>query len=224
MKKQNKNANSINTILDKYNEFLDQYKLCQPEEVQNKIDVLQKETQDYLKERKKTSIQVISIMFIATMLALGAIFVQDYKIQNYRNDIIEKQGIIIRLQSTDSLFNQIMETKLNDGETHRTYFYLSRDGEVVSYNELSTENNTLVFEKDSLLRKYNEIKFQMNLLEDILDFIGKKYEIVVTKIDERKTLIEAHKIDSALMLLPYYRNKLEYDSIDRVWIITHPQN
>lgn len=55
------------------------------------------------------------------------------------------------------------------------------------------------------------------------ELISKHYPIVV-KQDSNRYYIEAPIIDSALLLLPYYRDKLLYNPETRTWTITHPKN
>lgn len=54
----------------------------------------------------------------------------------------------------------------------------------------------------------------------ILSHIIGKYKF---KIDKHPThfSIRAEKIDSAMMLLPFYRDKIKYSAKDKCWIITH---
>ncbi len=54
------------------------------------------------------------------------------------------------------------------------------------------------------------------------ELISKHYPIIV-KQDSNRFYIEAPKIDSALLLLPYYRDKLLYHPDTRTWTITHPK-
>lgn len=62
---------------------------------------------------------------------------------------------------------------------------------------------------------YEEAKLKYEL-------ISKHYPIVV-KQDSNRFYIEAPKIDSALLLLPYYRDKLSYNPETGMWYITHPK-
>ena len=89
----------------------------------------------------------------------------------------------------------------------------------LDYNAQITTANARV---DSLERKcrslhnnYEEIKLKYEL-------IVKNYPIAV-KRDSNRYYLEAPKVDSALILLPYYREKLQYNPETKMWIITLPQ-
>ncbi len=56
-----------------------------------------------------------------------------------------------------------------------------------------------------------------------LDLIHKKYHITFKETDKQITA-RAPQLDSALLLLPYYRNKLKYDAKKQSWIIHIEQN
>lgn len=72
-------------------------------------------------------------------------------------------------------------------------------------------------EKESLNR-------QIDLLNRRLDLIKRQYGINyhLSYSDGKYSFSDSSdkKVDSGLILLPYYRDKLRYDSIKKVWIIT----
>jgi hypothetical protein len=62
----------------------------------------------------------------------------------------------------------------------------------------------------------------LNLLKIQIKNVSKRYDINITttlKDSVRYTTIESPKIDSALILLKYFRNKLSYDPIKKVWMV-----
>lgn len=67
----------------------------------------------------------------------------------------------------------------------------------------------------NLHNNYEEVKLKYEL-------IIKHYPIAV-KQDSNRFYLDAPKIDSALLLLPYYREKLSYNPETRVWTITLPK-
>ena len=76
--------------------------------------------------------------------------------------------------------------------------------------------------------KHNMVKVDstinsLSTTKAIFNRVCQRYDINIVNIKEQNgTLyfdIQAHKLDSALMLLPYYRHKLKYDSKKKVWKI-----
>lgn len=100
---------------------------------------------------------------------------------------------------------------------------------VDEYNELSGKFNKLVdaiyrFEKE-YNSEFNKNMRQIEELESVLCMIEKRYNIQYNIIKRDSTfsviqLSNTEKIDSALMLLPYYKDKLKKVS-DSVWTIEY---
>lgn len=106
---------------------------------------------------------------------------------------------------------------------------------LLSAQEFVKEFNALVRHYDDLVEKYkklvkeynnefNENMHQIRELKSALDLIEKRYNIqYVVKRDSTFSVINlsnTEKIDSALMILPYYKNKLKKES-DNVWTIEY---
>lgn len=72
----------------------------------------------------------------------------------------------------------------------------------------------LAHETDSLRSKLSEARLKVELAERV-------YKIRYRDLGDR-IRIEAPQLDSALLLLEYYRNKLEYDPKEKVWRISVP--
>lgn len=73
---------------------------------------------------------------------------------------------------------------------------------------------------DSLERLNKKTYNNYDIVKLKLELILKNYPILVMQ-DSNRYYIEAPKIDSALMLLPYYRDKLTYDTITKKWSIVY---
>ena len=109
---------------------------------------------------------------------------------------------------SDSVLNKIIFIEIDSiNKAKKTSLYL-KNGEVVKYNEL-------IVELDELHKK-------VFLLESKINLIQKKYDIAFEETDKNIS-ISALRVDSALLLLPYYRDKLEYDSNGQFWNITLPR-
>lgn len=102
---------------------------------------------------------------------------------------------------------------------------------VGDYNELVKKYNSLIEEKSYLRDDYNELAKKYNktysyskALEAALNLINRAYEIgydiKMDSMEYKITLLPSPKIDSALILLPYFRDHLEHDRDAGVWLIT----
>ena len=230
MKTKNK-TRKLSVILDDYNNILNDYKLSQTDEIKEQINVLQQEATSSVEQDKKDNKEAgfIMLFFLIIFIVAGVFFfLMDKENENLRNDNNVKSQIIENYEQmnltykqldslrnqTDSLYRQILNIKSDTAGT--TYIsYLTRNGKIVSYHDLEVENKTLQRENNDLIDK-------LNLLEIKLDLVQKNYDVHFIE-KENSVIIKAEQIDSALMLLPYYRDKLEYNQEKRTWIITHPQ-
>lgn len=101
------------------------------------------------------------------------------------------------------------------------------------YNELAKKYNSLISDYNVLVHKYNTeaIKSSENEQELFekqysLDMIKKHYGIkyMTTRNGYYLSIeLKSDKIDSALALFPYYKDKLSYDSKARCWVIEMPK-
>ena len=214
MKNKINKPREINIILDEYNSILDDYKLSQSDEKKEHIDNLQEESAKSITQKRKTEKE----FYFATLLILVVLlflifftFLTSKENENLQYDNIEKTNIINKLQWTDSLFNQIMNVQYDslENKNSRSVSYRIRDGEIVKYDELVDENDELRKERDILNLKLN--------------LIQKNYNITFEE-SEKRIIIHAEKIDSALLLFPYYKDNLKYNSEEKTWTITFPKN
>lgn len=103
------------------------------------------------------------------------------------------------LEYSDSLFNTFMEP-----DSNYTFSYRIRNGKPVSYKQLSAQLDSL-----SKLNAHYRVQ---------LELILKNYPIEL-KQNGNKYTISSPKIDSALILLPYYRDLLKYVKDEHKWEI-----
>lgn len=142
-----------------------------------------------------------------------------------RNDQMERE--LASSNWKDSLFKAIMEPDSNMTVTYGVH----GDGRVVTYHQLEKQ-------KDSISRKYEDEKlknrinqdthvdremfekllFEKEKLKDRIDVIKSTYHIQIIEEKDGYRLISP-VIDSALVLLPYYRNMLKYNNKDHSWSI-----
>lgn len=90
--------------------------------------------------------------------------------------------------------------------------YLVRNGKPITYEELAAE-------KDSLSEIISGLRSALSVSEQKIDIVTRELPIkIVTK--DNYIYVESPQIDSALILLPYYRDRIKLDSEKGVWIIT----
>jgi hypothetical protein len=98
---------------------------------------------------------------------------------------------------------------------------------VDKYNQLIRDHNKLVKDYNELVNLYNKKsgnKAYSDALKAALDLINKNYginyEITNDSTSYKVVVPSSQKIDSALMLLPYFRENLHYDEKSGKWVIT----
>lgn len=116
------------------------------------------------------------------------------------------EAINSNLEYRDSLFHTFMELDSNN-----TFSYRIRNGQPITYKQLSCE-------RDSLARKLKECLILNNSYRIQLDLVLKNYPIELKQNGDEYS-VSAPKIDSALILLPYYRDVLKYDKHNQEWQI-----
>lgn len=141
----------------------------------------------------------------------------------------KKNYIIPQQDSTQQMFTQ-GDKLLSANEVVDEYNKL-----LGQYNELADEYNALVRNYNELSYKYKKIVKEYNVayndkmrqiqeLKAVLGRIEKSYDIqyVITRDSTQSVIVlmNTERIDSALMLLPYYRDKLKKVS-DDTWTIEH---
>lgn len=142
-----------------------------------------------------------------------------------RNDQMERE--LASSNWKDSLFNAIMEPDSNMVVTYGVH----SDGRVVTYHQLEKQKDSIsrkyedekikkqISEISHVTRKeYNDILIENDRLKDRINFIKSVYHIRVVENKNSYHLVSP-EIDSALLLLPHYRNMLKYNSENHCWSI-----
>lgn len=70
-----------------------------------------------------------------------------------------------------------------------------------------------------LMNKIHDLEFRLDLYKMKLQSIETRYGIKVVN-DKNLYHLESKKVDSALLLLPVFRDKMTYDSIKNQWTIS----
>ena len=99
----------------------------------------------------------------------------------------------------------------------------AKDNESVeAINSLANKYNTLVQDYNNLAKKMKMKSDTVDIQSMALGLIKRNYGIDYTSTlngDTRTVHVQGNKVDSALMLLPYYRQKLTYDSKTKSWMV-----
>lgn len=156
---------------------------------------------DELEIKSKNYKFVIILLFIfligcSIMWVLSSIENDDLRYDNqYKKSLIESYEKIIRFENDSTHF----------------FTYTTKDGVPITYQELMDEN----FE---LLNQNFALECEIVKKDSYLDLIKRQYGI---RIIEKNDGIwaESAKVDSALILLNVYRDKLEYDPQKKAWFV-----
>lgn len=145
------------------------------------------------KAKKETRIvALISSIFCVLIVAFAAFVNMSNK--NLKSDVNEKNAIIGKYEQMVSNLGGVDNWKK---KSHKA------DDEF-SVNELVNENY-------QLLQRISDLENKMKLI---------KNEYGINVIDNGKSYyLQANKVDSALMLLNVYRDKIHYDNKKNEWIV-----
>jgi hypothetical protein len=186
----------------------------------------------------------ISVIVLLLLLFLGSFTMSLYEYsENLEKEIAQRDTTIMQLSRNDSIYS----TKTKEySEVITKYiencnFYI--DGKQISTNDLIKLTNQLIEEKDKLEDSLlyfkqktdfetttkssyrNELittKDSLQVNSYILGLIKRDYGItynVETKDGYRIYNRKPSKADSAIVLFPYYKNKLSYDTLTKAWNI-----
>ena len=128
------------------------------------------------------------------------------------NDVLTSDEVVKRYNSLIGEFSQ----------------YADENKKLVDkYNQLVRDHNKLIKDYNELVNLYNkksDNKAYSDALKAALDLINKNYginyEIITDSTKYKVVVLPSQKIDSALMLLPYFRENLHYDEKSGKWEIT----
>lgn len=97
------------------------------------------------------------------------------------------------------------------------YTHLIKD-----YNKLVNEYNTLVNKYNIIIGKNDSVCSTIKNQNIALELIRKNFDITYTvEVSENKTRVSlsSEKADSAFLLLPHFKTRLQYDSLKQCWNI-----
>lgn len=144
--------------------------------------------------KAKADDRFVFIMSLLALLFVGAFSIITYmNNDDLREDVTQKKDIITEYQ------------KAVIHDTLRTY--VDENG-----NELTV--SSLLDDNIRLMNMINDLEVKISLYESKLEYIKNRYGI---RMDRGR--IESSEVDSAMLLLPVYRDRISYDSIKKQWSV-----
>ena len=147
-------------------------------------------------------------------------------ISNTKSYILKdsKKTRVIEIEKENHYIKEYREPQFKKGDKT-----LSSADIVKEYNKKDSLYNQLLSQYYNECNDKNSIKKKMSIYVKILDMIEHNYGISYNiKTENRDSitiytynLVHTERLDSALMLLPYYNNKLKMEN-DSVWTIKTP--
>lgn len=158
---------------------------------------------DSISKDSKFSVILLFIFLVGSMFMwiLNSIENDDLTYDNqHKKSLIESYEKIIRFE---------------DDSTH-SFTYRTRDGLPLTYQDLMDENYELLNENSEMSKQKLILEHENEKNKNYLDLIKRQYGIYVVERNN-KVWVEGAKVDSALMLLNVYRDKLKYDLERKEW-------
>ena len=182
-----------------YNDIMEE--LGQLEATGIDVSKYQKRANELMEEFKSTTekarreariVAMISCIFCILIVAFAAIV--NLSNLSLKKDVSDKNAII---EKYEQMVRTLGIDKERNSKRHKT------NG--------SPDSNELINENYQLLRKISALENKMKLI---------KHEYGIKVIDDGKSYyLQANKVDSALMLLDVYRDKIHYDAKKKEWIV-----
>ena len=149
------------------------------------------------KERADNKFAFIAFT-LSILFAIAFAYINDMYNDDLREDVSQKKEII---------------TKYEQAVRHDTiHNYYDESGKEITVPILLDDNL-------KLMNKIHDLEFKLDQYEMKLQSIEAQYGIKVVN-DKNLYHLEGRKVDSALLLLPVFRDKMTYDSIKKQWTIS----
>lgn len=181
--------------------------------------------------------RIIGLMPIVFILGILAAFLYNiYYTSKLEEQIRERDKTIQELSFRSKLVEDFFDIKYNPADSTTSYVFKDTMMNIITlgnttfeslkkkYNSLIDDFNSLVVEYNSLVKDNMQERNEKKRLEKVLQMIENKYnisyEISVEPNAATMHLRNTDMVDSGLVLLPYYRDKIERKP-NGLWIITH---
>lgn len=173
-------------------------------EAKEQLDKYAKELDEKSKDCKFGFILLFILLIGCTVMwILSNIENDDLKYDNqYKKTLIESYEKIIRFEN----------------DSTRSFTYKTKDGVPITYQELMDENYELLNKNSELSIKNTTLEYENYIKDSYLDLIKRQYGIRILE-ENGGIRAKGSKVDSALLLLSVYRDKIKYDSQKEVWSV-----
>ena len=145
------------------------------------------------------------IVIILVILFVGCVsmwFLSSLENDNLKSDLDNKKSLI-------ESYEKIIRF---ENDSTRSFTYKTKGGKPITYQELMDENYTL-------LNRVSELEDEIRERDMYLDLIRRQYGINIVH-QNGNYWAEGARVDSALLLLDLYRDKIEYKPKEKVWSVT----
>lgn len=217
-----KNSPSISESIQLIKKRINQIKKDSKDEDKKYFDEIEynlNEIKKFIKGIKK----LIQILFAVCVVSV-ILFI----ISLYYNQKLEKLNSDLRGKKVDSLMTKILQIEtFEEGDSVTTsYNYNTRNGEVITYNELINESDSIRKDFDRLSIETIKYKSQLYLLRQKIKMAENNYGIKFENISttEKGKKVEyiqmtAPKIDSGFMLLEEFHDRIYFDKDKNQWFV-----
>ncbi|HNQ67968.1 MAG TPA: hypothetical protein PKN32_06300 [Bacteroidales bacterium] len=162
---------------------------------------------------------LVSVGVIAFLsMFIGSIY-YNFKLEeeiNYRD--VQIKQLLEHVNTIDSIIGYSYDS-INDSFS---FSYRLKDGEALTYRQAISENDSLSIQNINLLIMEIDQRTAIAYYETVLKLLNAKYGFNL-KFDADLNLnpedFTSKTIDSALLLLPYYRENLQYDRKTNSWLV-----
>lgn len=201
--KKGKDKNTIENLINRQHSILKSLGLDDNIELNENLNEIKESIK--LSDKISNWIFLGIVCFFATSLFFNLL-------QLDRNTALDSR--IEYLESVDSIYKKIVPL-----DTTGAISFIEINDKILTYPELiqqwkegEQKNQKLQTEKLEYEMKFNDYKWK-------LDWILKTYDIKIIEKNNYFQLISP-EIDSALLLLPLYRDKIQYIENEKVWQVT----
>ena len=195
MREKNK---SIFASLEDLKKLINEDELFDSSRANSLLTELEKQVQTNTKERKGLTNLLLLCVAIITLIS-SYVFSQ-------RDENSIQATKIKSLERIDSIYNTFMQP-FEGSISYR----VDGEGNPISYRALMAEIDSMRQKNYEIERKLYDYEFELN-------FIKEHYPITVIHKGNTYT-IKSEQIDSALMLLQVYRDRLYFDKEENSWMI-----
>lgn len=172
--------------------------------------------------RKKENLRKItaSAILISILLAFGLSVYYNITLQD---QLTERDYTINTLTLKNSILDKVFTVKYDS--TSGVYHYTTtiRGDSILRYDEISNELSEVRSQYYNLLMQEIAIEDSLDSFKIILKLIMGNYPItysITTSKNSKLYSVESKTLDSAMILFPYFRDRLKFDQEEKAWMIT----